>query len=149
DAAPAAKPAQGNLAEAAPAAKPAQSNHAEAAPVAKPAQGDLAEAPVGNQGGDLQASVGPTGRVKASPYVRKLAREQGFDLHSVAGSGPGGRIVARDVTGALAAAPPKPAAAPVVAAPGALAEPEARPLSMMRKAIARRLTESKQTVPHF
>ena len=96
------------------------------------------------------ASVGPTGRVKASPYVRKLAREQGFDLAGVAGSGPGGRIVARDLAEApkVAAAPARPAA-PVAAAPGTLAEPEVRPLSMMRKAIARRLTESKQTVPHF
>lgn len=98
-------------------------------------------------------SVGPTGRVKASPYVRKLAREQGFDLAGVAGSGPGGRIVARDLEGAQrapapAAAPPR-AAPPVAAVPGALEEPETRPLSMMRKAIARRLTESKQTVPHF
>lgn len=100
------------------------------------------------------ASVGPTGRVKASPYVRKLAREEGFDLSRVAGSGPGGRIVARDLEGAPkaqpAAAPAPLAARPgAPAAPGALAEPEARPLSMMRKAIARRLTESKQTVPHF
>ncbi len=109
-------------------------------------------------------SVGPTGRIKASPYVRKLARDEGFDLARVAGSGPGGRIVARDLAnaphegiaapaGASAAARPGPeparAAPGVVAADGALAEPEARPLSMMRKAIARRLTESKQTVPHF
>jgi pyruvate dehydrogenase E2 component (dihydrolipoamide acetyltransferase) len=108
-------------------------------------------------------SVGPTGRVKASPYVRKLAREQGYDLAGVAGSGPGGRIVARDLSGLTAPAPARlaPTAAPASAggAPqknqtpptqaGPLAEPEARPLSMMRKAIARRLTESKQTVPHF
>jgi pyruvate dehydrogenase E2 component (dihydrolipoamide acetyltransferase) len=86
------------------------------------------------------------GRVKASPFVRKLARERGLDLGVVEGSGPGGRIVARDVE-----ALPQPAAAPraPVVAPGELAAPEVRPLSMMRKAIARRLTESKQTVPHF
>ena len=107
-------------------------------------------------------SVGPTGRVKASPYVRKLARDQGYDLRAVAGSGPGGRIVARDLSEAPKGAPaPLAAAAPAApmapsrpavasaTAPGALAEPEVRPLSMMRKAIARRLTESKQTVPHF
>ncbi|WP_437291617.1 pyruvate dehydrogenase complex dihydrolipoamide acetyltransferase [Sorangium sp. So ce406] len=86
------------------------------------------------------------GRVKASPYVRKLGRERGLDLSNVAGTGPGGRIVARDLEG-LKAAPA--AAAPAPATPGELAAPEVRPLSMMRKAIARRLTESKQTVPHF
>ncbi|WP_437693433.1 pyruvate dehydrogenase complex dihydrolipoamide acetyltransferase [Sorangium sp. So ce176] len=86
------------------------------------------------------------GRVKASPYVRKLGRERGLDLSNVAGTGPGGRIVARDLEG-LKPAPA--AAAPAAAAPGELAAPEVRPLSMMRKAIARRLTESKQTVPHF
>ncbi len=86
------------------------------------------------------------GRVKASPYVRKLARERGLSLATLAGSGPNGRIVARDLDGA------KPAAAPAGGGAGsdaARAEPEVRPLSMMRKTIARRLTESKQTVPHF
>jgi pyruvate dehydrogenase E2 component (dihydrolipoamide acetyltransferase) len=96
-------------------------------------------------------------RVMASPYVRKTARELGIDLHGAVGTGPGGRIVAADLeaikgeaprgdtalartgTGAAALARPEPR----------LAEPEARPLSMMRKTIARRLTESKQTVPHF
>ena len=100
------------------------------------------------------------GRVKASPYVRKLAREGGIDLRVVAGSGPGGRIVARDLSAATAAAPsPSPAAAAAPATAAATApggslpvddgEAEVIPLSMMRKAIARRLTESKQTVPHF
>ena len=97
----------------------------------------------------------PGGRVRASPYVRKLGRERGLDLGRVAGSGPGGRIIARDLEGlppaaapALAPGPAKAAAPASAPAPG-LAAPEARPLSMMRKAIARRLTESKQTVPHF
>jgi pyruvate dehydrogenase E2 component (dihydrolipoamide acetyltransferase) len=85
--------------------------------------------------------------------VRKLAREQGLSLAGVRGSGPNGRIVARDVEGlaapAKAAPPPAAPAAARSAAPGELAAPEVRPLSMMRKAIARRLTESKQTVPHF
>jgi pyruvate dehydrogenase E2 component (dihydrolipoamide acetyltransferase) len=97
--------------------------------------------------------LGPGGRVRASPYVRKIGRERGIDLTRVAGSGPGGRIIARDLDQLPAA--PAPAARPVQAATpapaqaGALAAPEVRPLSMMRKAIARRLTESKQTVPHF
>ena len=85
--------------------------------------------------------------MKASPYVRKLARERGLDLGTVGGSGPGGRIIARDLEGIVPAAA-RPAPLPP-AAPGALAAPEMRPLSQMRKAIARRLTESKQTVPHF
>lgn len=89
-------------------------------------------------------------RVKASPYVRKLARERGLELVGVAGSGPGGRIIARDVE-ELPAAPAVFARAPAgrPAQHDGLVAPERRPLSMMRKAIARRLTESKQTVPHF
>lgn len=92
------------------------------------------------------------GRVKASPYVRKQARERGLELNGVTGSGPGGRIVARDLDTLAKPAPAHVSAtapAPVVTAPGELASPEVRPLSMMRKAIARRLVESKQTVPHF
>jgi len=74
------------------------------------------------------------GRVKASPAARKLARERGLDLLAVrAGSGPGGRIVLADVE-AAAQAP---------------AGPVRRPMSKMRKAIARSLLASKQTIPHF
>ncbi|MGK3993837.1 pyruvate dehydrogenase complex dihydrolipoamide acetyltransferase [Sorangium sp. So ce1024] len=109
-----------------------------AAPAA--ARGDAVSPPT--QPAAPQPSSG--GRVKASPYVRKLGRERGLDLSNVAGTGPGGRIVARDLEGLKPAA-----AAPAATAPGELAGPEVRPLSMMRKAIARRLTESKQTVPHF
>jgi pyruvate dehydrogenase E2 component (dihydrolipoamide acetyltransferase) len=89
------------------------------------------------------------GRVRASPYVRKLARERGLSLAGVSGSGPHGRIVARDLEGMKPA--PIAAKAPTAGAaqPADLEAPEARPLSMMRKAIARRLTESKQNVPHF
>lgn len=100
------------------------------------------------------------GRVLASPYVRKVARERGIDLTAAHGSGDHGRIVPADLdalgkngnggaasapagTSALARAPQGGLAAP------ALAQPEARPLSPMRKTIARRLTQSKQTVPHF
>jgi pyruvate dehydrogenase E2 component (dihydrolipoamide acetyltransferase) len=99
-------------------------------------------------------SVGASGRVKASPYVRKQARELGVDLRRVAGSGPGGRIVARDLDGSLAHATRSPASAgasPVAAMTQSFEslEPIVQPLSMMRKTIARRLTESKQTIPHF
>jgi pyruvate dehydrogenase E2 component (dihydrolipoamide acetyltransferase) len=99
-------------------------------------------------------------RVFASPYVRKTARELGVDLAGARGSGPGGRVEAADleamragpVTGRSPAGQEaggrQRALAVVAQAPGLL-EPEAHPLSMMRKTIARRLTESKQTVPHF
>ncbi len=95
-------------------------------------------------------------RVLASPYVRKTAREMGLDLRGVHGSGTGGRVVAGDLQGlgaqtrstALArAAAPSTLQAP--AAGPSYPEDEVRPLSMMRKTIARRLTEAKQTVPHF
>ena len=117
------------------------------------------------------------GRVFASPLARRLAGEAGLDLGAIAGSGPRGRVIKRDVEAALAAgtgkAAPKPAAAagapasPTPApAPSAAAAPQAGPdakaladaykipyqevpNSNMRKTIARRLLEAKQTIPHF
>ena len=97
-------------------------------------------------------------RVFASPFVRKQARELGVDLRGATGTGQGGRVVVGDLsalTGAGQASHAMVRAAPSTmntgSAPAApfLAEPEVRPLSMMRKTIARRLTESKTTVPHF
>ena len=82
------------------------------------------------------------GRVKASPLARRIAEEQGIDLSSVTGSGPGGRIVKRDLAGVAAA---RPGAAPVTAAGGF----EDIPLSLMRKTIAKRLVESIGPVPTF
>ena len=98
-----------------------------------------------------------------SPLVRRLARENGLSLDGVRGSGPGGRIVRRDVQALLAGgqAAAAPAASASASAPAASAtaapaaatapglEPELIPTSRMRKTIARRLTESKSTVPHF
>ncbi len=114
---------------------------------------------------------GTPGRVLASPYVRKVARERGIDLAAAHGSGEHGRILPADLEslksggdGGAAAPSAAPSPAPAVPSastalartpqPGALttpslAQPEVRPLSQMRKAIARRLTLSKQTVPHF
>jgi pyruvate dehydrogenase E2 component (dihydrolipoamide acetyltransferase) len=85
------------------------------------------------------------GRVKASPLARRIARERGIDLSSVAGTGPEGRIVAEDVERAqVGAAPPlAPAAAPIPAG-----EVERRELTNVRKTIARRLTEAWQ-IPVF
>ncbi|KAL9962710.1 hypothetical protein ACROYT_G031843 [Oculina patagonica] len=87
----------------------------------------------------------PGGRVFASPLAKKIAQEKGVELSSLQGSGPGGRIVAEDVSDArpaVAAAAPTP-----VYAPGA--EFTDIPLTNVRKVIARRLLESKQTIPHY
>ncbi|MGQ0590325.1 MAG: pyruvate dehydrogenase complex dihydrolipoamide acetyltransferase [Sphingosinicella sp.] len=88
-------------------------------------------------------------RVKASPLARRLAEAQGIDLGAVSGSGPGGRIVKADIEGAGGKAPAKeaPAAAPAVI--DTEIPHEAVKLSNMRKTIARRLTEAKQTIPHI
>ncbi len=86
-----------------------------------------------------------SGRVKASPYARKTADGRGVDLAQLGpGSGPGGRILSTDVP--AAAAGPAPAAAPPAPATGEVVR---RPLAGMRKAIARNLQASKQTIPHF
>jgi pyruvate dehydrogenase E2 component (dihydrolipoamide acetyltransferase) len=85
------------------------------------------------------------GRVKASPLARRIARERGVDLASVAGTGPEGRIVAEDVERVQVGAAPAPAPA---AAPVAAGEVERRDLTSVRKTIARRLTEAWQ-IPVF
>lgn len=98
----------------------------------------------------------------ASPLVRKLAREQDIDLRTIAGTGPHGRIIKRDLDSAprgVSAASAPAASAPVSSATYAFSggtsasferrEPVKQAVSQMRKTIARRLTESKQTVPHF
>jgi len=84
--------------------------------------------------------------VIASPLAKRIAADKGIDLASVKGSGPNGRIVKADVEGAKPGAAP--AAAPGAAAPGETPYVEEK-LSGMRKTIARRLTESKQQVPHI
>jgi pyruvate dehydrogenase E2 component (dihydrolipoamide acetyltransferase) len=108
------------------------------------------------------------GRIFASPLARRMAQQAGLDLDAIRGSGPQGRIIKSDIEAALSLghAAPAPASArsatapqPVPAAPllskdrvAALAGNPPyteRPLNAMRRVIARRLTESKQTVPHF
>ncbi|MES1973528.1 MAG: pyruvate dehydrogenase complex dihydrolipoamide acetyltransferase [Pseudomonadota bacterium] len=100
-------------------------------------------------------------RVKASPLARRIAAEKGVELSALTGTGPNGRIVKADVEGAkpggAPVAAPAPAAEAAAAAPAAPAKPALIPdiphtaekLSNVRKTIARRLTESKQTVPHI
>ena len=129
-----------------------------AATAAAPAQAPAPTAPAG---------VG--GRVKASPLARAIAASRNVPLEQVAGSGPGGRIVKRDVEGFLAGAPAAAAvAAPAAAAPAAPAAAAqaqapkrpaiptpsvppgtAIPLTSMRRTIAKRLSESLFTAPHF
>ena len=82
----------------------------------------------------------PGARVKASPLARRMAAERGVDLSHVQGSGPSGRIVMRDLDGAV----PEPAPVPLAA--GGYEDVE---LSQMRKTIAQRLVESLGPIPHF
>jgi pyruvate dehydrogenase E2 component (dihydrolipoamide acetyltransferase) len=84
-----------------------------------------------------------SGRVLSSPLVRKLAREQSIDLRTVEGSGPQGRIVKRDIESYSGPS------AGVARASGERLPPRVVKASSMRRTIARRLTESKQTVPHY
>ena len=128
--------------------------------------------PKGEAAPPADAAGGSNGRVFASPLARRMAEQAGIDLGAVQGSGPNGRIVKADIEAAQkkggvqggAAAKPaaaaQPAAAPAAApqaeapkpapkAPAITAPHKAIPNSSMRKVIARRLSESKQTVPHF
>jgi pyruvate dehydrogenase E2 component (dihydrolipoamide acetyltransferase) len=103
-----------------------------------------------------EASGPAQARIFASPIVRKIAREQGIDLAAIAGTGPNGRIVRRDLewlagqgrrTAGEAGQPDQ--AAPRLGAAAAPAADTLIPHTPIRRAIARRLTESKATTPHF
>ncbi|HCS17555.1 MAG TPA: pyruvate dehydrogenase complex dihydrolipoamide acetyltransferase, partial [Erythrobacter sp.] len=112
---------------------------------------------------DTKAPAAPRddsgGRIIASPLARRIAEQKGVDLAGVSGSGPRGRIVKADVEGLEAGVAPakSEAAAPAPSAPprpatlgGDLDAPyEAQKLNNVRKVIARRLTEAKQTIPHI
>jgi pyruvate dehydrogenase E2 component (dihydrolipoamide acetyltransferase) len=178
-------------------AKPAAPAAAAPAPAAKPAPAPPAAAPASAAAGPLPAMESyqsvpattevvpmapaaaaapapsgaapapPGGRVKASPLARKIAGQAGVDLRLIQGTGPGGRIIRRDVEaaqstprpGAAPAGAPQPADAPRPAAvparpqfvipPRPEAEFEDVPLSPMRAAIAKRMPMSKAPVPHF
>lgn len=91
-------------------------------------------------------------RIFASPLARRMAERAGLDLAVLRGTGPRGRIVRADVEAALSAGPPQAAPTPQAAdeaPPPAGAGDEIVPHTNMRKTIARRLSESKRTVPHF
>ncbi|MEA2359799.1 MAG: hypothetical protein QOI62_3059 [Solirubrobacteraceae bacterium] len=165
-------------AEPAPVAAAATAEPPAAAPAAAPAPAAAAPAapgPAPASGGTVEANGG---RPKASPIARRIARERGVDLSALQGTGPGGRIVKADVEAAVSgaaavAAPAAPAAAPEVPAPApaappapAAAAPPPAPstvaetgtakgdvtiqeLSRTQQVIARRMAESKATVPEF
>jgi pyruvate dehydrogenase E2 component (dihydrolipoamide acetyltransferase) len=160
---------EGESAEA-PAAKPApkaeapkkEEPKAEAAPPAK-GGGETPAAPPAPAASAPKADTGD--RIKASPLARRLAEAQGIDLSTLTGTGPGGRIVRADLGaaggGAQAAQVARAAATVATPQPGGLQPVEAElaftdgvpheavKLSNMRKTIARRLTESKQQIPHI
>jgi len=126
-------------------AAPAAAPGVTAAPAASPAA-QTAPAPASAP----QAVPRPAaGVVKASPLAKKLAREQKIDLTRLQGSGPGGRIVRRDIEAALAATVPAVEARSAAPLPALPAEEQAIPLSRLRQIIARRMSEAKGTIPHF
>jgi pyruvate dehydrogenase E2 component (dihydrolipoamide acetyltransferase) len=150
-------------------AKSVASSGASASPSASPAK---APAPAAAATAPVAAAPAPAapfaksanGRTPSSPLARRLAKEAGIDIASIAGTGPHGRVVERDVKAALAggtaraAAPAGAKSAPALA-PGMsdetikkMYEPgtyEEVAHDSMRKVIARRLVEAKQTIPHF
>lgn len=147
-----------------------------AAPAAKAVGGSTTNAPAvtgtavmepatHGMNGSHSEGHGTGGRIFISPLARKIADEAGLDVSRVQGSGPGGRIVRKDVEEAIAAG----SAAPRAAAPAAKAAPSAAPaprpvavpaaaatlagklipVSNMRRVIAQRLSESKSSIPHY
>jgi len=146
---PAPAPPAGAASAVASAGRPAAvtSAPAPAAPVARPAA--VVSAPAVAPGGLGQGAQG--GRVKASPLAKKIAAQAGVDLRLIQGSGPGGRIIRRDVEAAGSGVGTAAAAAMPAMAPAAVSgvEFEDVPLSQMRATIARRMPLSKGPVPHF
>lgn len=151
---------------AAPAAKAPEPTKAEApAPAATPAPAGAAPAPAAPKPTSAPAANGA--RIFASPLAKRLAKEAGIELNAISGSGPHGRVVKSDVEAARSGkAPLKAAPAPAAAASGGAAlaggmtkaqvlalYPEGNyeivPNDGMRKVVAARLTEAKQTIPHF
>jgi len=156
---PAAKaPNQAVAAPAAPITQPAPNAAAASAPAASASKPAAAPAPEAHNGH-------ANGRIFASPLARRIAKEAGLDLTAIKGTGPHGRVVERDVQSAIAEGPkPRPSAQPSTPArqafvPGlsdeavkAYFEPGTYDEIVhdnMRKTIARRLADAKQTIPHF
>jgi len=115
---------------------------------------DAVSAPAAAAPAGADTSEFPAG-VKATPVARRIAGEQGVDLQQVVGSGPGGRVRKADVEAFIASPPaPRPVSAPAAAVPAPVAvevgvNDEVVTTTRLRQAIARRMTESKTSVPHF
>ena len=140
---------------------------APAAEAAKPAPAATPVTPAAPAAAPATAPAASGDRVVASPLAKRIAAQEGLDLAAIAGSGPRGRVVKRDIDAALAsgtgkAAPAAPPAAASATAPAAAPTPaagdpvfanmpdfEAVPNSSMRKVIATRLTASARDIPHF
>jgi len=147
-------------AAAAPAPKPAVENAPDQkAPVATAVAAPAPESAVEDHNEGSEPEVLHQVRIRVSPLARKIADERGIDISTIHGTGPDGRIIKRDVLEAPARPiPPKTASnagAAKTAAPAAPVhtavklEQKTIPLSNMRQTIARRLAQSKQTIPHF
>lgn len=123
------------LADTAPAVPAAAIPHAPAPVVEPPAVSAPAAAPA------PAPVIRSDARIKASPLAKRIAAEKNIDLRTIAGSGPFGRIVKADVEGKSGSTMPRKLLAPL--------QTKEIPHSMMRKTIAKRLLESKNTIPHF
>lgn len=131
---------------------PAVSETAATAPESASAAFSAAAAPI-------QISSANDERIKASPLAKKIAAADGIDLSTLTGTGPGGRIVKKDVVSGVhafssapapvASTPSAAAPAPVAITPVASGEDQKIPVTGMRKIIAERLLTSKTTIPHF
>src|SRR5712692_5682470 len=118
-----------------------------AAPAAAPPRPTVVSPPAPTTPAVSVVAPAATGRVKASPLAKKIAAQSGVDLRLLQGSGPGGRIIRRDVE---AASQRGPGAMPAVGVPAVEGpEYEDRPLTQIRAAIARQMPLSKAPVPHF
>lgn len=133
-------------------------------PKGKITKGDVEEA-IASGGGNPAPAAAPApaqtpapaptngARVKASPLAKRIAEQKGLDLSTITGSGPGGRIIKDDVEnaqpGAAAAAIASASPTPTIAPEDGGAPYEAVKLNNVKKVVARRLTEAKQTVPHI
>ncbi len=140
-------------------AKPVPAPSPSPGPAAVPVPAATPTAPKPQSAPRAGAATAGGDRIFARPLARRMATQSGLDLAGVSGSGPHGRIVKSDIETALSKGAPAKAPAPAAAAPGiapAAAAPVAglpafteQPHTMMRKVIAKRLTESKRDAPHF
>ncbi len=134
---------------------PANWGSGEAAAPAEAPQEEPVAVGVGASASAPSAAPVAAGRVKISPLAKRIAEEAGLDLNSIVGSGPGGRIVEKDVKAAIASGPkiasPTPAAkaAPAPAPVVATGVDSVVTLNRLRQIIAQRTQHAKQTVPHF